>query len=127
MGSFISDHMFSIFFVLALLWLATVVMTKLKYKKNGIALTGTVVANKTVTSNQFPVFEFVYEGETLRIDSYEGTKTGLQIGTEETIYYIPGNKKGVFREDDLRLKPWMLLISVAAVAYIIADFTVIHK
>ena len=127
MGSFISEHILSIFFALALLWMAKVVMTKQKYKKKGVALTGTVVANRTVTSSQFPVFEFCYEGETLRIDSYEGSKTGLQVGTEETIYYMPGNKDGVFREADLKIKPWMLLVSVFAVIYIVADFTMLHK
>ena len=125
--SFIKTHMFSIMCILGLIWLAEVITTKLRYKKKGTALTGRVVANKTVTGNLFPVYEFYFEGETLQVDSYEAVKDGVSVGTEETIYYVPGNKKGVFREEDLKLKPWMLIVSVLAAAYIIVDFAVIHK
>lgn len=124
---FIKTHMFSIMFILCLIWLAEVVISKMRYKKKGIAVNGKVIANKTVTGNFFPVYEFDFEGEMLQIDSYEAVKGGIPVGTEETVYYMPGNKKGVFREPDLKLKPWMLIVSVAAVAYIILDFTVIHK
>jgi hypothetical protein len=127
MMSFIKTHMFSIMCILGLIWLAEVIATKLRYKKKGTALTGRVVANKTVTGNLFPVYEFYFEGETLQVDSYEAVKDGVSVGTEETIYYVPGNKKGVFREEDLKLKPWMLIVSVLAAAYIIVDFAVIHK
>lgn len=124
---FIKTHMFSIMFILCLIWLAEVVISKMRYKKKGIAVNGKVIANKTFTGNFFPVYEFDFEGEMLQIDSYEAVKGGIPVGTEETVYYMPGNKKGVFREPDLRLKPWMLIVSVAAVAYIILDFAVIHK
>ncbi len=127
MGSFIKDHVFSIFCLLALIWLAAVIKEKLKYKKHGIPLTGTVVENKTVTGNLFPVFEFEYEGETLRVDSYEGTKSGAVIGAKDTVYYIPGNTKGVFREDDLKPKPWMFIGGILAAAYIVMDLVVLHK
>ena len=113
--------------ILGIIWIAEVIITKLKYKKQGAALTGVVIANKTVTGNLFPVYEFYFEGDTLQIDSYEAVKGGVPVGTEETIYYVPGNKKGVFREEDLKLKPWMFIVSVLAVAYIIVDFAVIHK
>jgi len=127
MIGFIKTHMLSIVFILGIIWIAEVIITKLKYKKQGAALTGVVIANKTVTGNLFPVYEFYFEGETLQIDSYEAVKGGVPVGTEETIYYVPGNKKGVFREEDLKPKPWMFIVSVLAVAYIIVDFAVIHK
>ncbi|MBO4876423.1 MAG: hypothetical protein J5501_00250 [Ruminococcus sp.] len=124
---FIKTHMFSIVCVLFILWVIIYLRTMLKYKKNGVALTGKVVDYKIQSSNYFPVFEFDYEGQTLRVDSYEADKNNNGIGTVDTIYYLPGNTKGVFRERNLKMKLWMILGSLLCIAYIIMDFTVFHK
>lgn len=127
MWDFIKTHTFSIFCVLGIIWVAEVFCTKLKYKTKGVKLTGKIVEYKLTQSNYFPVFQFEYEGELLTVDSYQAAKVQSELGTTDTIYYIPGKTKGVFRECDLKPSLSMTATCIAAIAYIILDFTVFHK
>ena len=126
MLEFIKVHKFSIFCILALIWIFTVIFTQLKYKKKGIKLQGKIVNYVENSGNCFPVFQFEYNGQYITVDSYHSTKKANELGQTDTIYYIPGNQKGVFRERDLAPKPWMIVMTVVAIAYIILDFIVFN-
>lgn len=127
MWDFIKAHTFSIICVLGIIWAVEVYCTKLKYKTKGVKLTGKIIEYRLTQSNYFPVFQFEYEGEQLTVDSYQADKAHNEIGTTDTIYYIPGNTKGVFRERDLKPSFLMIATCIAGIAYIILDFTVFHK
>ena len=127
MLEFIKVHKFSIFCILALIWIFTVIFTQLKYKKKGIKLQGKIVNYVENSGNCFPVFQFEYNGQYITVDSYHSTKKANELGRTDTIYYIPGNQKGVFRERDLAPKPWMIVMTVVAIAYIILDFIVFNR
>ncbi len=127
MLEFIKVHKFSIFCILALIWIFTVIFTQLKYKKKGIKLQGKIVNYVENSGNCFPVFQFEYNGQYITVDSYHSTKKANELGQTDTIYYIPGNQKGVFRERDLAPKPWMIVMTVVAIAYIILDFIVFNR
>ena len=120
--SFIKDHILSIFCATFIIWCINVFLTQMKYKKKGVSLTGTVVDYVVQSSNYFPVFEFEYEGQKMKVDSYQADKTNNGIGTTDTIYYLPGNTKGVFRERDLKPKLWMIAGIVLCLGVIIIDF-----
>lgn len=127
MLEFINLHKFSIFCILALIWIFTVIFTQLKYKKKGIKLQGKIVNYVENSGNCFPVFQFEYNGQYITVDSYHSTKKANELGQTDTIYYIPGNQKGVFRERDLAPKPWMIVMTVVAITYIILDFIVFNR
>lgn len=127
MLEFLKVHKFSIFCILALIWIFTVIFTQLKYKKKGIKLQGKIVNYVENSGNCFPVFQFEYNGQYITVDSYHSTKKANELGQTDTIYYIPGNQKGVFRERDLTPKPWMIVMTVVAIAYIILDFAVLKR
>ncbi|MBR6580262.1 MAG: hypothetical protein IKK66_03095 [Ruminococcus sp.] len=127
MLDFIKVHKFSIFCLLALIWIFTVIRTQLKYKKKGERLQGKIVNYVQNSGNFFPVFQFEYNGQHLTVDSYNASKNANELGQTDTIYYIPGNQKGVFRERDLTPKLWMIVMTVVAIAYIILDFIVFNR
>lgn len=127
MWDFIKTHDFSIICILVIIWVIGVIRTQRKYKTKGVQLIGEIVEYKGSQGNIFPVFQFEYEGEKLTVDSYHADKVQEGVGSTDTIYYLPGNTKGVFRERDIKPKPWMIVIIVVAIAYIILDFTVFHK
>ena len=120
--SFVKDHMFSIFCAIFIIWVINFFLTQIRYKKKGVALLGTVVDYVVQSSNYFPVFEFEYEGQKMKVDSYHSDKSNNGIGTTDTIYYMPGNNKGVFRERDLKPKLWMIAGVLLCIAVIIIDF-----
>lgn len=124
---FIKVHKFSIFCILALIWIFSVMSTQFKYKKKGLRLQGKIVNYVDNSGNCFPVFQFEYNGQYLTVDSYHSTKKANELGQTDTIYYLPGNQKGVFRERDLAPKPWMLVMIIVSIVYIILDFTVINR
>lgn len=124
---FIKVHKFSIFCILALIWIFSVMSTQFKYKKKGLRLQGKIVNYVNNSGNCFPVFQFEYNGQYLTVDSYHSTKKANELGQTDTIYYLPGNQKGVFRERDLAPKPWMLVMIIVSIVYIILDFTVINR
>lgn len=124
---FFKAHSFSIFCILGLIWIAEVVLTQFRYKNKGVLLEGTIIAHKNQNGYVFPVYEFEYMGEKLHVDSYNSTKNPATIGQTEMIYYFPGNTKGVFSEKHIGVKPWQIICFVAALAYIILDFTILHK
>lgn len=113
--------------ILALIWLIEVFITMYRHKSKGIPLNATIIDYRIAQNNYFPIFEFEYNGETLTVDSYYSSKTNTEKGTTDTIYYIPGNKKGVFRERDLKPKPWMIIGGILALFYVIFDFAVLSK
>ena len=125
MWDFIKEYCFLIFCVLGLIWLGKVIFTQMQYKSKGARLEGTVVGHVNESGNYFPVYEFQYNGETLRVDSYNGDKN--PVGGTETIYYLPGNQKGVFAERNIGIKPWQILCGAAFVVviviYIVRFFT----
>lgn len=127
MWEFIKTHSFSIFCTLIVIWIIGVIRTQHKYKTKGVQLIGEIVGYKRSQGNIFPVFQFEYEGEQLTVDSYHADKVQEEAGSTDTIYYLPGNTKGVFRERDIKPKLWMIVIIVVAIAYIIMDLTVFHK
>ena len=123
---FLKTHFLSIFFLLGIIWVGKVIYTQLKYKKNGVPIEALVIDHKVESGNYFPVYQFDYEGQTLTIDGYNGTKSNADLGQKVTIYYLPGNAKGVFRESDLGIKAWEIALIVVALAYIVLDFTLRH-
>ncbi len=123
---FLKTHFLSIFFLLGIIWVGKVIYTQLKYKKNGVPIEALVIDHKVESGNYFPVYQFDYEGQTLTVDGYNGTKSNADLGQKVTIYYLPGNAKGVFRESDLRIKAWEIALIVVALAYIVLDFTLRH-
>ena len=127
MLEFINLHKFSIFCILAMLWIFSVMSTQFKYKKKGVKLQGKIVNYVGNPGNCFPVFQFEYNGQHLTVDSYNASKNASELGQTETIYYLPGNQKGVFRERDLAPKPWMIVMLIVAIVYIFLDFAVLHK
>lgn len=127
MLDFIKVHKFSIFCLLALIWLFTVILTQLKYKRKGERLQGKIVNYVQNSGNFFPVFQFEYNGQYLTVDSYNASKNADELGQTDTIYYIPGNQKGVFRERDLSPKPWMIIMIIVSIVYIVLDFAVINR
>ncbi len=127
MLEFINLHKFSIFCILAMLWIFSVMSTQFKYKKKGVKLQGKIVNYVGNPGNCFPVFQFEYNGQHLTVDSYNASKNANELGQTETIYYLPGNQKGVFRERDLAPKPWMIVMLIVAIVYIFLDFAVLHK
>ncbi len=127
MRVFIATHSFSIICILGVIWVIKVILTQRKYKTKGVQLIGKIVDYKMSQSNFFPVFQFEYEGKQLFVDSYHSDKVQEKIGTTDTIYYLPNNKKGVFRERDLKPDIKLIACVAAAIVYIILDFTVFHK
>lgn len=121
MLDFLKGHIFLFFCIFGLIWLGGLILTQIKYKKNGVRLDGKVVGHVNQTSNYFPVYEFVYNGETLRVDSYNGEKNPMIEGEVEPIYYLPGNQKGVFAERNIGIKAWQIFLAVACVIYIVLD------
>lgn len=127
MWDFIKTHSFSVFCILAFIWIIGVIRTQHKYKTKGVQLTGKIVGYTKSQGNIFPVFQFEYEGEQITVDSYHSAKVQEEVGTTDTIYYLPGNTKGVFRERDIKPKLWMIVCSIAAVVYVVLDFAAVHK
>ncbi|MBQ4464454.1 MAG: hypothetical protein II916_00615 [Oscillospiraceae bacterium] len=119
MWDFIKDNILTIFCVLGLIWLGNLFLTQLRYKKQGARLEGTVVGHVNQSGNYFPVYEFNYNGETLRVDSYNGDKNPMIEGETEIIYYLPGNQKGVFAERNMGVKPWQILCGAAFIVVIV--------
>ena len=117
--AFIKENMLLIFCVLALIWLGEVIFAQFKYKKKAVRLEGKVVGHQNQNGNFFPIYEFEYNGENLRVDSYNGTKEPMQEGETETIYYLPGNQKGVFAERNIGIKPWQIVCGGSFLLYII--------
>lgn len=127
MWDFIKTHTFSVFCILFTIWIIEVILTQRRYKTKGVQLTGKIVGYKGSQGNIFPVFQFEYEGEQLTVDSYHSDKVQEEVGTTDTIYYLPGNTKGVFRERDIKPKPWMIVCTIIAVVCVILDFAAVHK
>lgn len=127
MLEFIKVHKFSIFCILAMIWIFSVMSTQFKYKKKGARLQGKIVNYVGNSGNCFPVFQFEYNGQHLTVDSYHSTKKSNELGQTEIIYYLPGKQKGFFRERDIAPKPWMIVMIIVSIVYIILDFTILDK
>lgn len=121
MLDFLKEHYYLIFFILCLLWLGKLILTQLRYKTQGVRLDATVVGHVNQSGNYFPVYEFMYNGETMRVDSYNGEKNPLQEGKSEPVYYLPGNQKGVFSERNVGIRLWQIAGGLGALALVIAD------
>lgn len=125
---FIRSHSFSIFCILGIIWLITVISSQIKFKRKGTLVNAKVVGNKQRSGYYFPVFEFYFEGKTERIDGHMGENQPLEEGSEISVYYLPGNSKGVMREKDVKIKLWQIIALCACAAYAILDFSgLFHK
>jgi hypothetical protein len=113
MWNFIKENILAFFFLSIVLWVGNLILTQIRYKTKGARLDGKVVGHVNQSGNYFPVYEFVYNGETLRVDSYNGEKNPMLEGEVETIYYLPGNMKGVFAERNTKIKLWQIGLGVA--------------
>ena len=120
MWEFLKQNFFLIFLALCLIWLGNLILTQLRYKKKGVYVEGTIVGYVNQSGNAFPVFEFEYNGEKLRVDSYNAEKNPLPEGEREMIYYLPGNNKGVFTEKNVGIKLWQILGGLACLVLIVA-------
>ena len=125
---FIRAHSFAIFCVLGIIWLIVVIGTQIKFKRRGTLVNAKVVGNKQRSGYFFPVFEFYFEGKTERIDGHMGESNPFEEGSEMSVYYLPGNSKGVMREKDVKIKLWQIVALLACAAYAILDFSgLFHK
>lgn len=116
MIDFLKENYLAVFFVLIFLWVGNVVLTQIRYKTKGVRLDGKVVGHVNQSGNYFPVYEFQHNGETLRVDSYNGEKNPMLEGEVEPIYYLPGNQKGVFAERNTKIKLWQIGLMTACAA-----------
>ena len=87
MLEFIKVHKFSIFCILAMIWIFSVMSTQFKYKKKGARLQGKIVNYVGNSGNCFPVFQFEYNGQHLTVDSYHSTKKSNELGQTEIVIY----------------------------------------
>ena len=106
---------------MGVLWVCEVICTQLKFKKKGIMLDGEIVGYNGQKGNYFAIHSFRYEGEDLKLESHFGDKSPAPVGSVEKIYYLPGNKKGIMRENDVKIKSWQILVIIACIAYVVAD------
>lgn len=127
MLKFLWDNVLGIFFLLAAVWVGYLILTQLKYKTKGVRLDGKVVGHVNQSGNYFPVYEFDYNGETLRVDSYNGDKNPMLEGEFEPIYYLPGNTKGVFAERNIKIKLWQIGLGVGGLVLGILKFVLYFK
>ncbi|HAJ98022.1 MAG TPA: hypothetical protein DCO72_09845 [Ruminococcus sp.] len=123
--SFIQNHVFGLFCIAGLIWLIKVVFTQIQYKKNGILLQAEIIDDKVVNGNFFAVYKFEHMGQEIVIDSYNGDKSQHTMGQVDAIYYLEGNSKGVFREQDVKIQLWEIVCFVSAIVFGLIEFGVL--
>lgn len=123
--SFVWNHVFGFFCIAGLIWLTEVIFTQIRYKKRGVVLQGEIIGERVVNHMYFPVYKFDHRGEEIMIDSYQGGKDPHTVGQVDTIYYLEGNSKGVFREHDAEIQLWEIACFIGVVVFGLMDFGIL--
>ena len=125
--NFLWKHSFSLLCIAVCIWVLNLWRVQRNYRKNAVPLQAKIIDYKLAQNNYFPIFEFEYMGQTMTVDSYSADKNLNEKGMLYTVYYLPGNQNGVFREKDFGVKAWHIAAIVAAVVYVVIDFGFLHK
>lgn len=74
---------------------------KLAFQIRAKKINGRVVGNCIEGRRFYPLYEFEYNGEKMVLPARNSLKKQLEIGTTETVYYLPNGDGKIVRQKDL--------------------------